>query len=53
MKNVKTFIQERLGKRQSSSGVSAADEIMKLKKLKDDGVISESEFNELKKKLVS
>ena len=54
MKKAKQFIQERLGSKpkvhQSAGGL--ADEISKLKRLKDDGTISESEFNEMKASLI-
>lgn len=37
----------------NTSPVSVADEIMKLKKLKDDGVLTEDEFQSQKKKLLN
>lgn len=36
----------------SSSGMSSADEIRKLKKLVDDGIITETEFEKKKKQLL-
>lgn len=38
---------------QAASGVSTADELTKLKQLKDQGVISEQEYTNLKAKLIS
>lgn len=37
----------------AAAGVSTADELTKLKQLKDQGVISEQEYNTLKAKLIS
>lgn len=52
MKKVKIFIQERIGKSEHKASSSLADEILKLKKLKDEGALTEAEFNDFKKKLV-
>jgi hypothetical protein len=55
MKKAKLFIQERIGqasKINQTSNVSIADEITKLKRLKDDGAISEEEFNNMKTSLI-
>ena len=38
---------------QAASGVSTADELTKLKQLKDQGVISDAEYTNLKAKLIS
>ena len=39
-------------KSQKSSGSSVADELVKLKKLMDEGVITQGEFNKKKKELL-
>ncbi len=36
-----------------ASGSSISDELMKLKKLKDDGIITDEEFNKAKSKLIN
>lgn len=38
--------------RDNMASYSVADELLKWKKLNDDGVISNSEFDEMKKKLL-
>jgi hypothetical protein len=54
IKKVKTFIQERMGNKKSSFvNDSLADEILKLKGLKDQGLISEDEFEKIKQNLIS
>jgi hypothetical protein len=54
MKKAKVFIYERIGRSESGGNkLSMADEVVKLKKLMDDGVISGVEFVDMKKKLVS
>lgn len=40
-------------KTSKQSNISVADELMKLKKLKDEGILSEEEFNEQKKKILN
>lgn len=42
-----------IGKGQIENKVSTADELIKLKKLKDDGVLTDAEFEQQKKKLLS
>ena len=53
---IKAFIEkkiaERSGPAQSSAAVSAADEILKLKRLMDDGIITADEFEAKKKQLL-
>lgn len=54
VEEIKEFIEgKRYGPKESSSSVSIADEIKKLKKLVDDGVLSKEEFEEQKKKLLA
>lgn len=44
MQKAKVFIQERIGRTTLVTATSLADEIMKLKNLKDNGAITDEEF---------
>ncbi|MHB8203653.1 MAG: SHOCT domain-containing protein [Desulfomonilaceae bacterium] len=50
--NIKKYIEEYSEEHSSTATVSAADEIIKLKALMDDGIITLEEFNAKKKQLL-
>lgn len=52
MQKAKVFIQERIGRTTLVTAPSLADEIMKLKNLKDNGAITDEEFNVMKMNLL-
>ncbi len=45
-------LQEELGSSQDNSSLSVADELLKLKILRDDGIITDEEFNKQKNKIL-